>query len=98
MWIPVIVSISALILSIIVNACLVAFLLGKMSANQESIKLLLKTYKEQTAEHFNRLELKQDRHNNLIERMAIVEQASKSAHHREDELVKRVDKLEEYLK
>lgn len=98
MWLPIIISICALILSVIINACLVAFLLGKMSANQESIKLLLETHKEHTTEHFKRLETKQDKHNNLIERMAIVEQASKSAHHREDEIVKRLDKLEECRK
>ena len=33
-----------------------------------------------------RLEEKQDKHNNLIERMAVVEQSNKSAHHRIDEL------------
>ncbi len=33
-----------------------------------------------------RLEIKQDKHNNLIERMAIVEQSLKSAH-------KRIDKI-----
>lgn len=31
------------------------------------------------------LEKKQDKHNNLIERMAVVEQSVKSAHHRMDE-------------
>ena len=33
----------------------------------------------------NNLEKKQDKHNNLIERMAVVEQSVKSAHHRMDE-------------
>ena len=33
-----------------------------------------------------RLEEKQDKHNSLIERMAIVEQSTKSAHHRIDEM------------
>ena len=33
-----------------------------------------------------RLEKKQDKHNNLIERMAIVEQSVKSAHHRIDDI------------
>ncbi len=33
-----------------------------------------------------RLERKQDKHNNLIERMAVVEQSTKSAHHRIDEM------------
>ena len=34
------------------------------------------------------LEAKQDKHNGLIERMVIVEQSTKSAHHRLDELTK----------
>lgn len=95
-WIPILISILTLVISIIINACLVAFLLGKLSANQEAIRLLLETQKEHTTEHFNRLEQKQDKHNNLIERMAIVEQASKSAHEREDDIVKRLEKLEVY--
>ncbi len=41
-----------------------------------------------TDEHIRKLEEKQDKHNNLIERMVIVEQSTKSAHHR-------IDKLEE---
>lgn len=38
-------------------------------------------------EHINRLEEKQDKHNSLIERMVAVEQSTKSAHHRIDELL-----------
>lgn len=36
-----------------------------------------------------RLEEKQDRHNHLLERMVAVEQSSKSAHNRLDELKRR---------
>ncbi len=39
-------------------------------------------------QQIKRLEEKQDKHNNLIERMAVVEQRTKSAH-------RRIDKLEE---
>ena len=42
-----------------------------------------------TEDHIKRLEQKQDKHNNLIERTALVEASSKSAHHRIDELVLR---------
>lgn len=38
-------------------------------------------------EHINRLEEKQDKHNSLIERMVAVEQSTKSAHRRIDELL-----------
>lgn len=34
----------------------------------------------------NNLEKKQDKHNGLIERMVVVEQSVKSAHHRIDEM------------
>ena len=37
------------------------------------------------------LEEKVKKHNNLVERMAVVEQSAKSAHHRLDELVERED-------
>lgn len=40
-----------------------------------------------TTYRIRQLEVKQDKHNGLIERMVIVEQSTKSAHHRIDELV-----------
>lgn len=39
-------------------------------------------------EKLNTLEAKQDKHNNLIERMVHVEDSTKSAHHRLDSLEK----------
>ena len=48
---------------------------GIMAANR------LTTYR------LEQLEEKVKKHNNLVERMAIVEQSTKSAHHRIDELV-----------
>lgn len=44
-----------------------------------------------TEEKLNSLEKKQDKHNSLIERMVIVEQSCKSAHHRIDENIQRLD-------
>lgn len=37
------------------------------------------------------LERKVEKHNNLVERMAVVEQSTKSAHHRLDEIEGRID-------
>ena len=37
----------------------------------------------------NNLEKKQDKHNSLIERMTVVEQSTKSAHHRIDEHIEK---------
>lgn len=45
-----------------------------------------KEFKEHLIYRLNELEKKQDKHNNLIERMTIVEQSAKSAHHRIDGL------------
>lgn len=43
-------------------------------------------------EKLTKLEEKQDKHNSLIERMAVVEQSTKSAHHRIDHIVEgRID-------
>lgn len=51
--------------------------------------------KENFQDRFNKVEEKQDKHNNLIERMVRVEASSKSAHKRGDELSERVTELEE---
>ena len=56
---------------------LVGSLAGIMTANK------LTTYR------LEQLEEKVKKHNNLVERMAIVEQSTKSAHHRIDEIVGR---------
>ena len=51
-------------------------LIGSISVIKEKIEAI--------RENITRLEHKQDKHNCLIERMAIVEQSCKSAHHRID--------------
>ena len=53
-------------------------LLGCMATNKLS------------AYRINKLEEKVDKHNHLIERMVIVEQSTKSAHHRLDEFEERM--------
>jgi tetrahydromethanopterin S-methyltransferase subunit G len=44
-----------------------------------------------TIYRIDQLEKKVDKHNGLVERMVVVEQSSKSAHHRIDELRKEVE-------
>jgi len=51
-----------------------------------------KEIKEEFDKNIKRLEEKQDKHNNLIERMTIVEQSTKAAHHRIDEIRTEIDK------
>lgn len=58
---------------------LVGSLAGIMTANR------LTNYR------IEQLEEKVKKHNNIVERMAVVEQSAKSAHHRLDELVERED-------
>ncbi len=66
---------SELLLLIIINITSAGIFIGGLAM---SIKFI--------EEQIKRLEIKQDKHNNLIERMAIVEQSVKSAHHRIDDL------------
>ena len=42
----------------------------------------------------NALEKKQDKHNGLMERMVVVEQSTKSAHHRLDSMEREVERYE----
>lgn len=42
----------------------------------------------------HRLEQKQDKHNNLIERMVKVESSSASAHHRMDDMIHKIEEME----
>lgn len=58
---------------------LVGSLAGIMTANR------LTNYR------IEQLEEKVKKHNNLVERIAVVEQSAKSAHHRLDELIERED-------
>ncbi len=52
------------------------------------------TANKMTNFRLEQLEKKVEKHNNVIERMAVAENAIKSAHHRLDELVERLDRDE----
>lgn len=60
---------------IIVNLVSIGIWVGSISSFKKHINYRL-----------DKLEAKQDKHNNLIERMAIVEQSTKSAHRRIDDM------------
>lgn len=79
----------ALFVTVIVNIVTVSFFAGILKANQEHQKEMLQLLKEDFQAHFLRLEQKQDKHNNLVERMVRVEDSTKSAHHRIDEMGRR---------
>ena len=52
------------------------------------------TANKMTNFRLEQLEKKVEKHNNVVERMAVAENAIKSAHHRLDELVERLDRDE----
>lgn len=61
------------LLLIIINVLTAGVFIGGLAMSIKFIEAQIK-----------RLEDKQDKHNGLIERMAVVEQSAKSAHHRID--------------
>lgn len=82
-------------LTIMINGIIVVYGSGKLTQkvesnnkNIEDIKIYIKEVKEDLVCDIRRLETKQDKYNTLQERIATVEQSSKSAHHRIDALVK----------
>ena len=62
-----------LAISIIANIVAIAYFAGTLKATQLHHAEIIKNLKEEVNAHFKRLELKQDKHNNLIERMVRVE-------------------------
>lgn len=65
-------------LTIAVQLVTVGIFVGKINA-----------FSEMTAFRFSLLEKKQDKYNNMQERLAVVENSDKSAHHRIDTLMRR---------
>lgn len=59
-----------------------------MSIDKKEIKDTLKIDKQELKDEMRK-------YNNMLERMIIVEQSTKAAHHREDELSIRITKLEQ---
>lgn len=96
-WIGTFISAAALLVTVIVNIVAITKFATTQKVSLDAMKESFKEFKDSinkqidqnqkhTEEHIKRLEEKQDKHNNLIERMAIVEQSAKSAHHRIDEM------------
>jgi len=74
---------------VVVQVLLGGIFIGRLTAAINSIKDNIKELKGHIKDDMTRLETKQDKHNGLIERMTIVEQSSKSAHHRIDDFKNR---------
>jgi uncharacterized membrane protein YhiD involved in acid resistance len=93
-WVAIGISLASFVIMAIVNIGAIFYWSGKMKVLVEVNKEKITEYKNEMNENFKRLEKKQDKHNNLIERMAIVEQSSKSSHHRQDEFNERLNIIE----
>ncbi len=88
MSIEIIIAILGLFITIVINIATIAYFAGVLKANQAHQKEMIDVLRAETKENFDRLEKKQDKHNNLVERMVHVEDSVKSAHHRIDDIVK----------
>ncbi len=84
--IEIIIAIIGLFITIVINIATIAYFAGVLKSNQDHQKEMIDLLKEEFNKNFKRLEEKQDKHNNLIERMVHVEDSTKSAHHRIDSL------------
>ena len=79
---PTIIAISSFIVMLVLQVFSAGIFIGGLIFSLKYIE-----------KQIGRLEEKQDKHNNLIERMAVVEQSTASSHHRTDELKDIVDKI-----
>lgn len=68
MNISIIISGIGLFVTVIINIAAMAYFAGTLKANQEHQKEELNALKLEFKEHFDRLEKKQDKHNNLMEK------------------------------
>lgn len=87
-----IITISIFLVTMLISG-LVNFWKSKQTSN-ETVAKIESTVTTETAvirTRLDYLEKKQDKHNNLQERMACAEQSMKSAHHRIDEVCDRIE-------
>ncbi len=68
-----------LILTIVIEICMAVGIVATVVANQKWMK-----------ESIDDLKHKQDKYNNVLERMIAVEQSAKSAHHRLDDVEREI--------
>lgn len=84
-----------LLLSIVVNACAIAYFAGAQSQAQKNLKEQFENLQAHFQEKLTSLEKKQDKHNNLIERVyhtekqiSVIMEKIKVENHRIDDLEK----------
>lgn len=84
-----------LIISVVIQLVSVGIFIGVFKTSLAFMQEQISEIKTNLKEDKQELKDEMRRYNNVLERMAITEQAVKSAHHREDELNIRVTKLEQ---
>lgn len=80
------------IAALITGAVTFVGMLISAAVTNNKFKVLSEYQIREIKEDINKLSDRVDKHNNLIERMAVAENSIKSAHHRLDELAKEVSK------
>lgn len=83
-----------LIISVVIQLISVGIFIGVFKTTISFMQQQIVEIKETLKDDKQELKDEMRRYNNVLERMAIAEQAVKSAHHREDEMNIRVTKLE----
>ena len=78
------------IISIVSAVVMIVAYVVTTSVSQKFFRENFAEFKQDVKEDIGRLERKQDKHNCLIERMAVVESSMKSAHHRLDSIERKV--------
>ena len=82
-------------LSLIIQLLILAFFIGIYVATIKFMGRQIEDIKQNLKDDKQELKDEMRKYNNMLERMIIVEQSTKSAHKREDEMNIRVSKLEQ---
>lgn len=94
MTIEMIVSAIAVLVTVIGNIAVMAYFAGTLNSNQVHQKEMLELLQQEFKENFERIEKKQDKHNNLIERTYKMESDLELLHEKIDVANHRISDLE----
>lgn len=85
----------ALFLTVIANIATISYFAGVLKSNQEHQKEVLDIFKEEINQNFKRIEAKQDKHNNIVERvycterdLSVIKEKIKVENHRIEDIEK----------
>jgi predicted Holliday junction resolvase-like endonuclease len=84
-----------LILSVIIQLIAIGIFIGVFKTTVAFMQVQIAEIKQNLKDDKQELKAEMQKYNSVLERMIIVEQSTKSAHKREDEMNIRVSKLEQ---